>query len=249
MNKQKQAKIIGVCTIAIMLIVAITICPACQPQTRTPPAYGLVFDGTDDYVSLGNATTLGFTSQNFTIEAWIKPDTVARRMEIFTRHKYNNDGYRLDAITNGTLEFYTFQSGANQVSKTSSAVLTIDNWSHIAVVRQGTSVRIYVNGVNVTGTAGSHIDPAYSASRNASIGTSYTPEVFDGTISEVRVWNYARSESQINAGMYGNFTGSESGLVGYWRLNEGSGTIAHDSTANNNHGTLYGNPIWFTGGG
>ena len=128
-------------------------------------------------------------------------------------------------------------------------MLTAGNWFHVAVVRQGTSVRIYVNGVDRTSIPIAHIDPAYVASRNASIGIDYAPEAFQGSISEVRVWNYARTESQINAGMYGNFTGSESGLVGYWKLNEGLGTIAHDSTANNNHGTLYGNPVWFTGGG
>jgi hypothetical protein len=248
MSKQKLAKIIGVCTIAIMLIVVITIFPACQPQTHTPPPHGLVFDGVDDYVVLGNATVLGFTSQNFTIETWIKPGNVTKRMRVFQRGSYNNDGYRLDAITNGTLAFYTYQSNATQATFTSSNVVAVGNWSHVAVVRQGTSVRIYVNGVDRAGTAGSHIDPAYVANRNATIGTSYAPEVFYGIISEVRVWDYARSESQINAGMYGNFTGSESGLVGYWKLNEGSGTMAHDSTANNNHGTLYGNPVWFTGG-
>jgi hypothetical protein len=220
-----------------------------QAATPTPPTYGLEFDGTDDYVALGNATALGFTSQNFTIEAWIKPDIVTRRMQIFTRHKYNSDGYRFEVCPTGQLAFYTYQSGANQYTVTLSNVLTAGNWSHVAVVRQGMSVRIYVNGVDRTGTAGSHIDPAYSGSRMTYIGINYPPEMFDGRISEVRVWNYARTESQIKAAMSGNLTGTEEGLVSYWKLNEGLGTIAHDSTTNNNHGTLVGNPVWFTGGG
>ena len=248
MSKKKLARIIGVCTIAIMIIVAITILPSCQSQPQTPPTYGLQFDGVGDYVAVGNTTALGFTSQDFTIEAWIKLDVTDRGMMIFLRYSWNNDGYRLNTGTGGNIQFWTFQSGANQLSKSSSGVLVAGNWFHVAAVRQGASVRVWVDGVDVTTTFGSHIDPAYSASRQTYIGTSYAPEAFNGTISEVRVWNYARSESQIKADMFKELTGTEEGLAGYWKLNEGSGTIAHDSTANDNHGTLHGDPVWFTGG-
>lgn len=247
MSKKKLARAIGVCGIAIMIIVAITILPSCE-SSPTPPTYGLEFDGVDDYVALGNSTALGFTSQDFTIEAWIKLDVTDRGMMIFRRYSWNNDGYRLNTGTGGNIQFYTFQSGANQLSKSSSGVLVAGNWSHVVVVRQGASVRLWVDGVDVTTTFGSHIGPAYSASRQTYIGTSYALEAFNGTISEVRIWNYARTESEIKANMYKELTGSESGLAGYWKLNEGSGTIAHDSTANNNHGTLEGDPVWFTGG-
>jgi hypothetical protein len=40
---------------------------------------------------------------------------------------------------------------------------------------------------------------------------------------------------------------SESSLVGYWKFDEGTGTIAHDSSGNNNHGTINGGPIWVDG--
>jgi hypothetical protein len=251
MSKKKLARMIRACAIAIMIIGTAITFPACQSSTPTPtpPTHGLEFDGVDDYISLGNAAALGFTSQNFTIEAWIKPSNVTRGMEIFQRHGWNNDGYRFQTGSSGNLKFYTFQSGANQYSATASDVLTAGNWYHVAVVRQGLSAKMFVNGVDKTETAGSHIGPAYSATRNATIGTSYLPEAFQGIISEVRVWNYTRSESEIKADMSSELTGTEEGLVGYWKLNEGSGTTAHDSTANNNTGTLYGNPVWFGGGG
>jgi len=247
MSKKKLARMIGVCAIAIMIIVGITILPSCV-SSPTPPTYGLEFDGEDDYVALGNTTAIGFTSQDFTIEAWIKLDVTDRGMMIFQRHGWNTDGYRLNMGTGGNIQFYTFQSGANQLSKSSSGVLVAGNWSHVAAVRQGASVRVWVDGVDVTTTFGSHIGPAYSASRQTYIGTSSAPEAFNGTISEVRIWNYARSESEIKANMYKELKGTEEGLAGYWKLNEGSGTITHDSTANNNHGTLEGDPVWFTGG-
>lgn len=241
-----------VCIMAISIIVVITIFQlGCESP---PPTYGLEFDGGDDYIAVGNATVgnttaLGFTSQDFTIEAWIKPGTATRGMQIFQRHGWNNDGYRLQTGSSGGLAFYTFQSGVNQASRTSSDVLTAGNWSHVAAVRQGASARLWINGLDETYIAGSHIDPAYSASRAATISSTYAPEVFDGYISEVRVWDYARTESEIKADMSSELTGTEEGLVGYWKLNEGSGTIAYDSSANDNHGTLYGDPVWFTGGG
>jgi hypothetical protein len=251
MSKKKLARMIRACAIAIMIIGTAITLPACQSSTPTPtpPTHGLEFDGVDDYVDLGNATALGFTSQDFTIEAWIKPSNVTRGMEIFQRHGWNNDGYRFQTGSSGDLKFYTFQSGANQVSSTADATITAGEWYHVAVVRQGASVRIFVDGVDKIGTAGSHIDPAYVASRVARIGTSYAPEAFNGTISELRIWSYARSQSDVKADMSSELTGAEAGLIGYWRLNEGSGTTAHDSTANNNTGTLYGNPVWFGGGG
>jgi hypothetical protein len=251
MSKKKLARMIRAYAIAIMIIGTAITFPACQSSTPTPtpPTHGLEFDGVDDYVSLGNATALGFTSQNFTIEAWILPSNITSERRILSRYSWNTDGYKLQIASSGKLQFYTFQSGANQLSSTASGVLTAGNWSYVAVVRQGASVKIFVNGVDKTATAGSHIDPAYSASRQTFIGTDNLPTAFDGVISEVRAWNYARSESEIKADMYKELTGAEAELIGYWRLNEGSGTTAHDSTANNNTGTLYGNPVWFGGGG
>jgi hypothetical protein len=249
MNKKKLARAIGICTMAIMIIIAITIFPSCG-SAPTPPTYGLEFDGIDDYVSLGNATALGFTSQDFTIEAWIKPGNVTKGMQIFQRHGWNANGYRLNMASSGRLQCSTFQSGAGQTSQSSAGIFIAGNWSHVAAVRDGASVRLWVNGVDSTNITGSHIDPAYAANMTARIGT-YLPGVdaFQGCISEVRIWNYARSESQIKADMSGTLTGAEEGLIGYWKLNEGSGTIAHDSTPNSNNGTLVGDPVWFTGGG
>jgi hypothetical protein len=247
MNKRKLVRAIAVCIAAISIVVIVTLLSACE-SVPTPPTYGLEFDGLDDCVALGNATMLGFTFQDFTIEGWLKPGNVTKTMQVFQRHGWNNDGYRLQMESPGKFKFYTFQSGANQVSDSFSNVLTADNWSHVAVVRQGVSVRIFVNGVDKTNNAGSHIDPGYSAGRLSTIGCNATQNAFDGYVSEVRIWNYARTESEINSSMYKELNGSESGLVGYWRLNEGSGTIAHDSTANNNTGTLVGGPVWYTGG-
>ena len=56
---------------------------------------------------------------------------------------------------------------------------------------------------------------------------------FNGQADELRVWNVARSDSQITGNISQPLVGNESGLVAYYHLDEGAGTIAHD---NSGHG-------------
>ncbi len=59
-----------------------------------------------------------------------------------------------------------------------------------------------------------------------------------GALDDIRVWNIQRSGTQINASYKNELVGNETGLVGYWKLNEGSGTTVADSTSNATTGTL-----------
>ena len=65
---------------------------------------------------------------------------------------------------------------------------------------------------------------------------------FDGRISDVRFWNVARTANEIKRDKDKILTGTEPGLVGYWRLDEASGD-ALDSTENQNNGILTGDVV------
>ena len=73
---------------------------------------------------------------------------------------------------------------------------------------------------------------------------SQTDRQFRGYLSDVRLWNVVRSASEIAANYRQRLIGNESGLVGYWKFNQGLGTgwgsysTALDSTSNRSHGTL-----------
>ena len=71
---------------------------------------------------------------------------------------------------------------------------------------------------------------------------------FRGFIDEVRIWNVARSREQILGDMMQELTGLEPGLAGYWKFNEGTGTVAYDVSVNENVGFFRGNPTWVVGG-
>jgi hypothetical protein len=55
---------------------------------------------------------------------------------------------------------------------------------------------------------------------------------FHGVIDEVRIWSVTRSRAEIQADMNRKLDGSEPGLVGYWRLDEGGGQVVSDATGN-----------------
>jgi hypothetical protein len=69
---------------------------------------------------------------------------------------------------------------------------------------------------------------------------------FTGIIDEVRIWNYARSEAEINSTMYSEIP-SATGLLGRWGLNEDGGTIANNSVVSGPNGTLLNGPVWSAG--
>jgi hypothetical protein len=55
---------------------------------------------------------------------------------------------------------------------------------------------------------------------------------YDGLIAEVRIWNVARTGAQLADAMNSRLTGDETGLVGYWPFDEGSGQTLGDETGN-----------------
>lgn len=114
-------------------------------------------------------TTLGqnfnFTSEDFTISFWVNIKSFTTSVNgqypiIFWKGGYNTKGY-YGQIQPNTIAFFTNQSGANQLS-TADGEYNINIWYNITITRQGSTVYIYVNGVNKTSTSTSHINPATS---------------------------------------------------------------------------------------
>jgi hypothetical protein len=126
--------------------------------------------------------------------------------------------------------------------------LQVNQWQHIAATYDGTNIVIYRNGERVSSTpwSGNVTHPKFVL-----IGIWETS--FNGLIADVRIWNTTRTQSQIQANMNRRLSGSESGLVGYWKFDEGSGQTTFDSSNGHNDGTLgsssvedSNDPIWIT---
>ncbi len=210
--------------------------------------YALSFDGVDDYVDCGNDSTLAITGKNITLEAWVNVNEF--RDESFKGAIISRDqmvagadyGYVLRCGGTGYLDFI-FGNGHWIGLQSPPDAITRDVWTHLAATYDGTKMKLYVNGKIVSEKAVTTTFKA-SPSINLFIGNSPADRTrgFDGTIDEVRVWNKTRSENQIVSTMNISldqvyYVSADSGLVGYWRLDEGVSGRTKDRT-NVNHGFL-----------
>ncbi len=198
--------------------------------------YALDFDGTNDYVDCGNNSNLNFSSE-FTFEAWAKPSTTNTGWLIQKAgtdvSSYTQGDFGLEFHSNGNIQGFIYDGTTHWVSISYSSNL----WYHLSIVWNGTNIYLYVNGeLKDSDTGGMS-----NYSKNLLIGSggysSFGDQAFNGFIDEVRIWNDVRTPTEIQENMYKELTGNESGLVAYYKFNDGSGTTATDSKGSNN-GTL-----------
>ena len=148
----------------------------------------------------------------------------------------------------GKITVFNHKSGNNFWYRSSSTFVNTGQWVHVAGVLDGGGtpdrLRIFVNGIEETGTSGTYGGPSEISDalpRNALIGRRRGgSEPFYGEIDEVCLWSRALTPEEIRADMFRSLTGSEPGLAGYWRLDEGAGTTAADSGPGANHAALGG---------
>lgn len=201
----------------------------------------IAFDAVDDYVEAPDSSILDLTSA-FTIEAWLRPDVTTGSHAAVVKRTPNDRGYSL-RVDEGVL---VFAAAGVQDYATTAAYVSPGAWMHVAVVMDAVNdAHFYVNGEPVETVAGDAAVIVSSAPFQIGRREPFTggAESWDGTIDEVRVWNIARSDAEIAADYDVALTGAETGLVGYWRFSEGSGTLAADS-AGDNDATVIGGAQW-----
>src|SRR3989344_8401527 len=229
--------------------------------TSTGPAGGATgkygnggsFDGSNDYVDGGNGSSLP-TSGDITISAWINATTLTGQdvRTIAAKGNWVSDGWEFFipsvAPNVGQISFYTAQSGAAQVTSSAVSEISTGQWYHVVVTRTGAVAKIYKNGVDVTVTSGTHINPTTNT-KSITIGSRSGADAywFNGSIDDVRVYSRALSAAEVTQ-LYSDSTSSiltavqgqavpsvafateEKGPapVAYWKFDEGQGQTAYD---------------------
>ena len=215
------------------------------------------FDGTDDYITIGDITALDGLD-TLTLACWAYL-TDANIQPFIAKGSYNNSGasfnfrYDLSSGTdsgNGRLNF----SVANNIyAFKSSAGYTINKWHHFAVTYSNTADEIwfYVDGIKITPSssgAESGVGTAVSipnTSEELTIGSQ--PGYFtQGYICNAGIWSSVLTQAQIKSIMWKNYAGlstsEKTNLVSWWNLD--SSYIVGDTTHKTadshswNHGTL-----------
>ena len=149
--------------------------------------------------------------------------------------------YYLYATTD-IFQFAIGRSNYEQVNVATPHISTVNRWYHVAGTYDGSTIRIYVDGI-LQGSAPASIPIGNTAPLTAGFhDMSNFLYYLTGDLCEVRIWNFARTASEIQADMNLSLTGTEAGLVGYWPMSEGFGQVAHDLTVNRNDAQLGSTP-------
>jgi hypothetical protein len=169
------------------------------------------FNGNSDYINFG--TNFNYTSQSFTISMWVNPTDFSNSPVLFSNGAWEGSGYYGEFGPSGYIVFITNQAGVYQQT-VSTASFTTGSWQHLAITRSGSSVKIYRNGVDITSSAGTHINPTSTALPfilgTYSVGTS--TYAYKGLVDDLRIYNFARTQPQIQADM-NNYSYETTGTV------------------------------------
>lgn len=121
-------------------------------------------------------------------------------------------------------------NGHNSTAK----YLPVSEWHHLAASKTGTTVNVYLDGVLIKSGTGA----AATVSGTVVIG-AVSGEGCVGIVDDAMVWTRALSTAEVLALSLGNQP-SATNLVGWWKMDEGTGTSLTDSSGNANTGTITG---------
>ncbi len=210
----------------------------------------LEFDGATSHVTCTASATLNLT-EALTVEAWIQPAGWGEagaagygRIVDKDRFAMYLNGQSGNFATHSLVLVLKNETGPPSISWSPDSTVSLARWQHVAATYDGatSNVKLYIDGVEQTLAQTSapsgplRDNSTFDLLIGNSGGLSYT---FDGVIDEVRVWNLARSPDDLAASMGQPLEGDEDGLVGYWRMNEGNGSVLSDGSDNGNDGEVY----------
>jgi hypothetical protein len=167
-------------------------------------------DGIDDYVTVVNPN---LPTGDYTYEAWVNLDR---------NNAFQTIMEALDGVGGAELEFDIAEGGtvqiwSNNTQRLMSVVsLPVGTWSHVALTRQGSLIRVYINGAlqSQTGLDAGILNfstcPLFIGVDADSACTGLLNGYLDGRIDEVRIYNRARSQTEIQTDMHTPIAGLSS---------------------------------------
>ena len=158
----------------------------------------LTFDGTNDWVTVGNAADLTPTA-GLTVEAWVRPSSLSTWRSVLTKERPSAPTYALYANNNlnrPTGRLFT----TTDVLSSGPAALPIDTWTHLAMTWDVSTLRLYVNGALASSApAASPLAGSTGVLRIG--GNSLASQWFSGRIDEVRIYGRPLTAAEITADM------------------------------------------------
>ena len=246
--------------------------PACA-TTPAPPSMALDFGSAGTtYASFGNPASLKLAS--FTIEMWMRRDAagigtdtgaggIPDAIPLLAKGRAETEAAAVDVnyifgirASDGVLcaDFEEGAAGAVPSQNhpvTGSTSIANGIWHHVAATYDGTSWRLYLDGnveaqlaVGQPVASASDVPVSLATALNS---TSVASGFFAGVVDEVRIWNVARTQAEIQSTANSQITTATSGLVARWSLDEGSGSAISGSAGTSVNGTITGADFTWVG--
>ena len=198
-----------------------------------PAIKAIALNSSTDYVDCGNNVVVG---SEFTQEAWIYPEISDNDYHGFLGHRPSNTKNRAPSIWVYEQKkiLAGFGDGTSGYDIRTDNILSPNDWNHVAVTFDGTFYKVYVNGEE------KHSTDHWKGKQPLNTPIKYIGKVnnhFPGKIAEVRIWNIARSQREIQENMNRRLLGTETKLAAYWVFD---GEQVRDLCPGQNHGTLHG---------
>ena len=218
--------------------------------------YHLNLDGSNDYVVLPDMSYLN----DYSFSGWIKIHTRNTWERFFDFGKGGAGDMFLSVMggrTGGNLEMTIHPNGGNYTIN-GGTTLQDGNWHNVIFTfdKGGDGMKLYIDGVLV----GSNVYNTTSFSdwgsgQNFYIGkANWNDPYLDAEIGQISIYNTAISSSTVgdiylsgrNTDLR-NVNSAQESMIGYWRMDEGSGTILYDKMNNAGNATLFNGVLWEAG--
>ncbi|MFH1197824.1 MAG: LamG-like jellyroll fold domain-containing protein [bacterium] len=183
----------------------------------------------------------------FTFEAVIKPEEMKASL-IFDKSAFKLYlyGTAIGPIGDNsiTIDLKTVDGKTVKLTAPDNSI-ELNKWQHIAFTFDASTdeAKLFINGaetsLSVVGAnqIGSELFP--NSDNDLIIGNDENySRGFNGAIDEIRLWNVARTQEEIQMNMDNHLIGSEFGLIGYWKINEGNGATLNDDSPIANNGII-----------
>ena len=150
------------------------------------------FDGTGDYLSIPDSADWTFGTGDFTVEAWIRIADFTKENDICGQYADANNwtDFFKQGASSQQLAFACFIGGVDQGNFISSdSTLTANTWNHVAFVRDGSTARIFLNGVALTVTVTTAFGTWSDISAPLRVGDGFADGTnnFHGDIDDLRI--------------------------------------------------------------
>ena len=208
-------------------------------------------NGDNNYLDFGDILA---TYTSFTIELWIFLDSTGQQPILSLGFKDDPEDLTTNTVFNLSIPSgddltvsYEYGDGDPVSEQDVDFGMGTSTWTHICATRNDADdkIRMYKNGVLVH-TSNATQDPAGGTSSSLALligrNQNYaSPSFFNGKMAHVRIWEVARSDDEIAFSYNRYVDNTATGLVAYWKLDEGFGDTVFDSSANSNNGAVKNN--------